>query len=81
MAITQPHGVGVAASLFSQRPLSSSSNGGKPGFTTTEGKLERKEEEYDVDAAGKKAGPVGLCRTEELCLHPKGHGTEMGAQQ
>ena len=50
-------------------------------ITQAEGKLERKEEEYDVDAAGKKAGPVGLCRTEELCLHPKGHGTEIGAQQ
>lgn len=37
--------------------------------------------EYDVDVAGKKAGPVGLCHTEELCLHPQGHGTEMGAQQ
>lgn len=46
-----------------------------------ERKLEGREEEYDVDVAGKKAGPVGLCHTEELCLHPQGHGTEMGAQQ
>lgn len=36
-----------------------------------ERKLEGREEEYDVDVAGKKAGPAGLCRTEELCLHPK----------
>lgn len=46
-----------------------------------ERKLEGREEDYDVDVAGKKAGPAGLCRTEELCLHPNGHGTEMGAQQ
>lgn len=35
-----------------------------------ERKLERREED-DVDVAGKKAGPAGLCRTEELCLHLK----------